>query len=202
MDLDEKIFNFAYEFALRDATLQNAYTGSLDVLRKNAEAKLILRAYIDTIFAGNAYEGLFWETAQRIEESFAAFLDGRQPRFTFGNTQKLINMTTKYMFIACYQNSGLRRSFASCHCPMDRIMVDRVIKELERVFALSSSIEERHQIRSLMSRGWKNLLRSPWSKMESSNVDQYKLYQRIVRFLSEREGISPLEYDFFMWRQE
>ena len=24
MDLDEKIFNFAYEFALRDATLQNA----------------------------------------------------------------------------------------------------------------------------------------------------------------------------------
>ena len=81
-------------------------------------------------------------------------------------------------------------------------MVDRVIKELERVFALSSSIEERHQIRSLMSRGWKNLLRSPWSKMESSNVDQYKLYQRIVRFLSEREGISPLEYDFFMWRQE
>ena len=75
MDLYEKIFNFAYEFALRDATLQNAYTGSLDVLRKNAEAKLILRAYIDTIFAGNAYEGLFWETAQRIEESFAAFLE-------------------------------------------------------------------------------------------------------------------------------
>lgn len=202
MDLDEKIFNFAYEFALRDATLQNAYTGSLDVLRKNAEAKLILRAYIDTIFAGSANEGLFWETAQRVEESFAAFLDGSQPRFTFGNTQKLINMTTKYMFIACYQNSALRRSFASCHCPMDRIMVDRVIKELERVFALSSSIEERHQIRNLMGRGWKNLLRSPWSKMEASNVDQYNLYQRVVRFLSEREGISPLEYDFFMWRQE
>ena len=38
MDLDEKIFNFAYEFALRDATLQNAYTGSLDVLRENAES--------------------------------------------------------------------------------------------------------------------------------------------------------------------
>ena len=143
MDLDEKIFNFAYEFALRDATLQNAYTGSLDVLRKNAEAKRILRSYIDTIFAGNANDGLFWETAQRIEASFAEFLDGRQPRFTFGNTQKLINMTTKYMFIACYQNGGLRRSFAACHCPMDRIMVERVIKELERVFAVSSSFEER-----------------------------------------------------------
>ena len=202
MDLSEKIFNFAYEFALRDATLQNAYTGSLDVLRKNAEAKKILRSYIDTIFAGNANDGLFWETAQRVEASFAAFLDGRQPRFTFGNTQKLINMTTKYMFIACYQNVGLRRSFASCHCPMDRIMVDRVIKELERVFATSSSIEERHQIKNLMRRGWKTFLRSPWSKMESSNYDQYNLYQEIVRLLSEREGISPLEYDFFMWRQE
>lgn len=202
MDLDEKIFNFAYEFALRDATLQNAYTGSLNVLRKNAEAKQILRAYIDTIFAGKANDDLFWETAKRVEASFAVFLDGRQPRFTFGNTQKLINMTTKYMFIACYQNVGLRRSFASCHCPMDGLMVDRVIKELEQVFAASSSNEERHQINDLMGRGWKTFLRAPWSKMESNNYEQYNLYQKIVRLLSAREGISPLEYDFVMWRQE
>lgn len=201
MDLDEKIFSFAYEFALRDATLQKAYTGSLATLRQNTDAKQVLKAYINTVFDRNADEDLFWETARRVEHSFSAFLGEQQPRFTFGNTQKLINMTTKYMFIACYRNGDLRQAFAFCHCPMDQIMVGKVIKELERVYAESSSIEERQQIRQLMSRGWKRLLQSPWSKMESGNVDQYVLYQRIVRFLSTREGLSPLEYDFLVWRQ-
>ena len=202
MNIDEKIFSFAYEFALRDATLQNAYVGSLDFLRKNMDAKQVLASYIDAIFSGDANEDLFWQTAQSIERSFSAYIDGQQPRFTFGNTQKLINMTTKYLFIACYKNHDLIRKFAVCHCPMDRIMVGRVIKELERVYSETTAPEERYHISRLMPGGWKTLLNSPWSKMESTNVDQYVLFQNIVRFLSEREGVSPLEYDFLMWRKE
>lgn len=199
MDFDKKIFDFIYEFALRDATLQNAYTGSLDLLRKNEDAKLAVRNYIDSILNWEANDDSFWNAAQAVEESFARFLNPRQPRFTFGNTQKLINMTAKYMFITCYQNERLRPAFEFCHCPMDSIMVDTVIAELERAYESSSSADERKEIRDFMFRGWKGYLRSSWSRMESSNVNQYKFYQRAVQFLSEREGISPLEYDFLKW---
>ena len=199
MDFDKQIFDFVYEFALRDATLQNAYTGSLDLLRKNVAAKHTVRGYIDSIFNWEADEDSFWKTAQLVEESFSAFLPQQQPRFTFGNTQKLINMSAKYMFITCYQNEGLRSAFESCHCPMDSIMVNTVIDELERAYDNSFSSDERKEIRGFMFRGWKGYLRSSWSRMESSDVNQYKFYQRAVQFLSGREGISPLEYDFLMW---
>lgn len=200
INIEKKIFDFAYELALRDATLQNAYTGSLGSLRQNDEAKRILKAYINAVLAGNANEALFWQTAQAIEASFDSFLDAGQPCFTFGNTQKLINMTAKYMFITCYQHNDLRNAFSVCHCPMDGIMVNTVIDELERALSSSSSFEEQQRIREFMSRGWKSYLRSPWSKIKSSNKEQYKTYQRIVRLLSDRNGVSPLEYDFLMWR--
>ena len=39
--LDSNIFNFAYEMALRDATLQGAYSGTdKKALRKNKDAKI------------------------------------------------------------------------------------------------------------------------------------------------------------------
>lgn len=197
--INDPIFHFVYELALRDATLQKAYPGSTQPLRTNQDAKKIVRAYIDAVIHGCAEQALFWSTAKQLEVSFAKHLPKAAPPFTFGNVQKLINMTAKYLFIACYNRHDLRGHFRFCHCPMDSIMVDIAIKELKAIQKTALQADEVITLNRFLKRGNKTLLRKPWSKIESTDVAQYVLYQEIIAFLATRRDVSPIEYDFLMW---
>ena len=56
-------------------------------------------------------------------------IDPKHKGFTFGNAQKLVNMSAKYLYIACYANPEMSTRFDFCDCPMDSIMIKGVIKE-------------------------------------------------------------------------
>ena len=189
----DAIFNFIYELSLRDATLQKAYAGSLDKLRNNDKAKGYVKEYIDKLMNNELNDNSFLETAEKVENSF----NGYEPAFTFGNVQKLINMSAKYMFIACYNNKESRKLFGLCHCPMDSIMVDVVINQ----------IKEKGEFNNLLKRK-ATFLRQGWSNIESNDCnssgklpDQYELFQKIVKFLADEEGCTPIEYDYKMGGQ-
>ena len=51
--------------------------------------------------------------------------------FTFGNAQKLVNMTAKYMFLRAYGDNGERSKFEGCDCPMDGVMCRFIEKGYE-----------------------------------------------------------------------
>lgn len=209
--LDNDIFNFAYEMALRDATLQKAYKGTDKIiLRRNYKAREILKEYINSVFAGTS--PCFYDVEERVEDSFREFIkekkltinDGKTPvEFTFGNTQKLINMTAKYMYISAYQDHNLHNNFQCCHCPMDSIIVEIVIKRIGEI--LSSDTESESTINKLANEynnsnlTWRQFLRQSWSKITITNHGQYKLFQRFVTLLAERENLSSIDFDFKYW---
>lgn len=56
-----------------------------------------------------------------------------EEKFTFGNVQKLVNMTAKYMFLSAYENENKRVLFKHCHCPMDGIMIRAIRKKLPSI---------------------------------------------------------------------
>ncbi len=199
VNINDQIFNFVYEVALRDATLRKAYTGSLDNLRDNKDAKNILRKYIDDIIQGRANKNLFYSTEEKIEESFAEHLLGTNSQFTFGNIQKLINMTVKYMFIICYNDNKLKENFNLCHCPMDNVMINIAIDELEKINKDNLRTDDLENLKRFLKRGNKTFLRKSWSKIESNNIEQYNLYQQIISFLAKQQGVSPIEYDYLLW---
>ena len=130
IDIKDKIFDFAYELAFRDATMRKAY--QLEESEKiesdaykNAKAEIkgkakdIVREYVDRVVEGNKPD--FYEYAKKVDESVA------DPEFRFGNIQKLINMTIKYIYIGCYTKPEIRSNFKECHCPMDGIMLAKVV---------------------------------------------------------------------------
>lgn len=135
-DPDEKIFDFAYLMALRDATVQQAFPssgkGSKKLLFQCTEAREVLSSYIESIFAGRPKD--FYVVESKVEEAFNAFLKmhGSSAHFTFGNAQKLINMSAKYMYMATYGRPELRGRFAACHCPMDAILIRTVVSEADK----------------------------------------------------------------------
>ncbi len=201
-NIKEKIFNFAYGAALKDATMQKAFEGEKRYLRGCSYGKELVKEYIDGIFNGETVR--FYSTAEKVEEAFNKYIkekggktkDDKEQHFTFGNTQKLINMTAKYMYMATYAREDLKGNFAQCHCPMDGIMIERVIKAVKKRKDSSGLPDFVHL------QGWKNMLQQPWSKIESDNKTQYENFQALVSVLAKEQGCSPIEYDYVMWEED
>ena len=123
------------------------------------------------------------------EESF----DG----FTFGNAQKFLNRTVKYLYIGVYEDVALRKYFKGCDCPIDSSIIDCVIDDLNGL----NDGEFEKLVRIGRGKGWKGQLSgkwSPWSKIKS---EDYKELQDIIRCLCQNreEACYPIEYDCSKW---
>ena len=223
--IDGKVFDFAYELAMRDATMRTAFTGATiyallgkrnpntkcDATSEQKEnalrAKHAVWRYIEGIRTSKGYkdkdehDAIFLKTVKKVIEAFEGYRDG-DSSFTFGNTQKLINMTAKYIALGIYMDD-CRENFQYCHCPMDGIMVDRVTKLAGRLVdegeeGLRTSLEK-FAYKRPRAHDWAAKGEVRWSKLTLENRKLYEGFQKVVRALAEREGLSPLELDFCVW---
>ncbi len=176
--ITNSVFDFAYGGAMRDAVLRGAYNGERKGLVNNQDAKKKVRKFADRVLAGEFssqedYDLAFYDTAEHIP----------LPNFTFGNGQKLVNMTLKYLYIGCYYNSNMRNVFAFCHCPMDGIMLKKAW--------------DKRTLLSDITLGTYNYFLKGWG----ADIDtaRYKKFQKAIRFLAAEDGVTALEYDFLHW---
>lgn len=177
--------------------------------KENAKcAKKAVWDYINCLRIDEGYErreqhdASFFATAENVINAFAGYGDD-DSSFGFGNAQKLINMTAKYMFISAYQDSDKAKLFDQCHCPMDGIMVDKVTKLAGRLVdegeeGLRASLEN-FAYKCPRAHDWAAKDEVRWSKLTLENRKPYEGFQKVVRALAEREGLSPLELDFCVW---
>lgn len=220
--ITEKIFDFAYGAALEDAIRQQAFKsdnkGESTVkkpLRKCEEAREAVHTYITAVLDGTyaddagAAERNFYDTAELVEQAFARRKEeyNRHPKdgkkitgtFRFGNAQKLINMTAKYLFILTYDRADLRKNFRHCHCPMDSIMVEHVIGKIRD--CLNEKLPLNEAVQEIVANPkWVSDLRQPWSKIEFEQREQYENYQKLIAFLAGE--LSPIEYDYQEWKSD
>lgn len=204
MTVDDKIFNFIYTIAMRDATLQQAFDLTKSGLTKKSdllnceEAKKYVRKYIDDIIADNNPN--FYDVEKDVEAAFDTFIPGKN--FTFGNCQKLINMTVKYFYIVTYLEPKIRSHFNCCHCPMDNIMIERVISELDKVEVTLDDINNKYDLKIAIPQKkkiGKGYLRNSWSNIEQKDHKQYDLFQAAVKYLADLQNMNSIEYDYSMW---
>lgn len=122
--MKEKIFDFAYMMAFRDATMRNAFKrfsaeqnddGMYHERKQRVKAasRGIVKSYIDEILDADI------DSPDPIATIIGVCEKMERDGFTFGNAQKLVNMTAKYMFLSSYADKEKRKLFAKCHCPMD-----------------------------------------------------------------------------------
>ena len=195
-EIENKIFRFAYGAGLKDATDQQAYKvqekGQKIKLRENDEAVRIVQAYVDGIMRGSSVD--FYKTAKELTDCFNEFEKremAANPIFSFGNAQKLINITVKFMYIALYGNPALHQRFQVCHCPLDRTMGGRIKKKLKDLQKSKKVPQELQKIVNGTNwKGWDGT----WSRI---GEDSYKEYQAAVKYFAAQEGLSPIEYDYF-----
>ena len=175
--ISSKIFDFIYMCAMRDAIIREAFKGEKTWIESVATAKVILRKYIDRVLnnefdSQRNHDNCFLEIANEICQA----INEAKPQngiatFSFGNAQKLINMTVKYMYGFCYQNPDLRGGFRYCHCPLDSIMLNKVWQRCEVHYGGSNRRREKL--------GRSDEFLKPWGTEGSKNRIQPNLDPKI-----------------------
>ena len=193
MDLNTKIFDFYYELAFRDATMRKSFKRREEEKEDYTEfkerkdrvkkaAKDIVKNYICLIMSGECGEDTTENTIIAVSKETSK--DG----FTFGNAQKLVNMTAKYFYLVCYNNKKIRKNFRYCHCPMDSRMIHVAIDKYSNKGTLSVKRE--------MS----------WSMLELNDENEedvvpkeYQEFQQIIKEIGDSNQIYQLEVDYQYW---
>ena len=204
-ELKEQLFDFIYGCALRDAILQLSFRGAKKWIYQVDEAKKALRKYIDKIILENGFssqaehDAFFLATAKHICGTINGYLGKLREicdTFSFGNAQKLINMTVKHFYTVCYSNRMLRRNFQYCHCPMDGIMLQWVWKNY---------VEQEQRTRAERQQELGSSFCDSWGGENFQNVglpDRYRKFQCIIKKWAGKKGYSPIEFDFIVWESQ
>ncbi len=248
--IDDKIFGFAYECAMGDAVQRNAYPHHFkmekqtDGKRKKVpkvgyenyvptpknklcdlhSPKEKIKEFVDRILFGNPftdfddYKNSFVTIANEVKELFKN-KDGVE-EFTFGNVQKLMNMTLKHIYICTYGNPAFRDRFKYCHCPIDSQLATHLIQiELKYTGDNDERFRNDKPLLKKLSEEEKTLLSTPlisciqniscsvettWSNMNSEkDIDNYiEIQRKIFDIVDKGEGkfgLNSLEFDYFVW---
>ena len=208
--MPDYIFFFFFGLAFSDAKYRGAFTGNLDNNQIN-DLKAIVYNYIQSIIGGTCNEATTNEAIDNIVNYFDDYNNEQeqtQRRFKFGNAQKLVNMTAKYVYIATYDRADLRNHFENCHCPIDSKITKKIIDLLNEYKAISEAT--RNQINDLFNsykreqRINRQSLPTMLKNMAFSKItsDEYSLCQDIIRLivLDDDEIESPLEFDYKYWQ--
>lgn len=200
--------------ALRDATLQGSFLGKTeDILKdkpgleKAKKAKALVRKFAIDLTDENVVDVVnddyIYALIDAVVKNAPSSIDknGNSVSFTYGNAQKLINMTSKYLYIRNYSNPKLTVSFRNCHCPLDNQIVKKLKGDVKRGSNLDKSIKELFGTvnDSENANTWRQYLDLPWS---SCSKPRYKFFQDVVRIVLKEKynnELTPLEYDYIKW---
>lgn len=189
--MQEEIFEFVYKMAFQDAVRQKAYEGKKKDLYEILEARDIVKKYVGYIIekkhhvTQEEHDRIFRDTALKLCRAI------NKDDFTFGNAQKLINMTAKYLYITCYANSVFRDRFKYCHCPMDRVMLNVVWKKYREKYGVNA---RREKLNEGVAEG--NFLKS-WGKENWEDGEIPRRYINFQKAVQELAGeLYPIEYDY------
>lgn len=200
--MDDKIFEFVYVTAMRDATLQQSYVGKkawMTDCNKFAESTRELKTFVSDVIEGrfaysDSYDDRFLGVSMKICDDINSYPQNEgEGCFTFGNAQKLINIVMKYFYIHSYGNEEEKENYQFCHCPMDSQLLNKV---WSRRSELNEDTRKSLGKRAEFLKSWGN---EDFFHNDGKNVfpERYKMFQKAVKELSN--GKSPLKFDYYEW---
>ena len=200
--MDDKIFEFVYVAAMRDATLQRSFAGKKSWMRdckKFSHSTKDLKTFVSDVIKGkfvdsDSFNKRFLSVSQKVCHDINSYPNKEGAGyFTSGNAQKLINILMKYFYLHSYGNKNEKANFRFCHCPIDQQL-------LETVWKNRSKLTE--ETRKSLGKGEDFL--SSWGNEDFFENDdkkcfpkRYEVFQKAVKELAKDK--SSLEFDYCEW---
>ncbi len=200
VNLKDARTQFYFLLAFKDATLRGAYKNKSELNALRADVMNSIQDHMAGDLSGGV-EALI----SKVYEDNREYSD-----FSYGNAQKAVNMFFKYLYCGTMFNAGLEEEFADCHCPVDSIIIDKLIEQILSGSKprLSQAYEAQKILKIALYRDQENgrplvnaLKRKyfrgvVWSGMKE---EQYAAMQSLLRAWAADEGCTQLELDFKYW---
>lgn len=204
-----KLIEVSIKKAHADATMQGAYNSLFE--KENKEAKddsneaqedcqeIIADAInnLSMIHNQNEYDNWHSEICEKLVNSYAENLkDNEEVFFSYGNAQKWLNMTMKYLYLMCgifAENTPFMKKIGNkvmelseyLHIPVDSYIIEAVWDE-------SATLPLRPSGRKREGYKYASEKVEPWSKW---NKKQYDAFRESLDFV----GRWPLEWENEAW---
>ncbi len=180
---------------LEKATVGTDAHAFIDIRKKRIEA--VCYKLIESIEIFPNYPGDFdtWhdrQCAQIICQMNTSYDDGRKNflkdgfTFTYGQAQKWVNMTLKYLWLLDMLPNGL--SEAELHVPVDSFILE-ALKETQQFNTEGNKITGSGESYYYNGEAWSAI-------SESKN---YKKLQDGIRDIAKKQGISPIQWEGPAW---
>ena len=178
---------------LEKATVGTDAHAFIDIRKKRIEA--VCYKLIESIEGYPNHSGGFdtWhesKCAQIIDRMNAPYGDGKKgflkARFTYGQAQKWVNMTLKYLWLLDMLPNGL--SEAELHVPVDSFILE-ALKETQQFNTEGNKITGSGESYYYNGEAWSAI----------SEYKNYKNLQEGIRNIAEKQGISPIQWEGPAW---
>ena len=130
------------------------------------------------------------ECAQIIDRMNAPYGDGKKgflkARFTYGQAQKWVNMTLKYLWLLHMLPNGF--SDAELHVPVDSFILE-ALKETQQFNTEGNKITGSGESYYYNGEAWSAI----------SEPKNYKKLQDGIRDIAKKQGISPIQWEGPVW---
>ncbi len=225
--MNEIVLKFAFEAAFRDATLNGAFIP--DPKGDIQTVKDIAWKPVKDYFANSKNingKGNYCNIRVLIVEvanEFATYnnMDNRKnnsvSQFLYGNSQKLVNMLFKYLYIGIFLTPAKKKIFANCDCPIDSIIIDKLIGEIlcnpnlkdtyDKCISLEiATYKKGNKIgQPLTNNEGRKYFRKKgmnvgiaWSRIEKKEYEEIQnLLQKWAK--SFKPELTPIELDYEVW---
>lgn len=214
--MNDTVFNFVYGCAMHDAILQKAFDGEKKWVGQVAEAKTILRGYVDKVLNGEfstnslttktQHDACFLATANAICTAInnSSMKAADAGTFSYGNAQKLINMTMKHLYAHTLKNPALRECFRFCHCPVDSIMLSEIWKMYDKTFGRKKRGEDLGPSTEFLAPWGNEGVHNAMQAQLSEFPERYTKFQNAILTIIDYEAgdIFPIEFDYLIWKNE
>lgn len=171
------VYDAATNRAYRDMNRTIRFCGLSDEKRKEIrlDVNRLIRVSVQELqLQSNIHQELFDDWHMKLCDEIIDKYEKNGITFTYGQAQKWINMTLKYLYVI--EPAHVETLFKYCHVPLDNYVFDIS----ERLFGI-----ERPKI--------------PWSRWCDYH-NQYMAYQMQLRTSIKKE--EPLRWEFRVWLQE
>lgn len=230
-DHDDDRVKAAIIRAYSDATMEGAYNtlfkGKEETLRKKSESakrkggELILneikKFFRDGSSSNDNYDGWHDKLCKGLEEEYKNVTDGKTKFFTYGNAQKWVNMTIKYLCLIDALSDGFIYHKRLCkfqskfHIPVDSYIIKAVWNQPDVDIPLKEDIyqnitkdrktcEERKDAIDGFRDNKKNYnpqnYVKAWSTWDGGKESEYNRFQKKIRGIA---GSSPLDWENETW---
>ena len=205
---DRKLYEAAVRLAYLDASrtfsgLQNKYQGSEIVFNKTI--KLFIEYFSSENNSSN-FEKIHQKLCKGVQEDF----NGIGYTATYGQAQKIVNMTFKYLYCAPKRNGQYEEHFKHCHMPLDSYIFAWFRRTVLDVY----NDEEKKAGRAIIKK--EEFDKVKWSKLEDCGKKNdrftYLWFQdKIAAYLKSEKSkyrnekgapLSPFLAEFLIWPEE